>query len=164
MAVNCWSSTASRKVAHVPQSAQKPCRTPWKATETVKWRLRITFTTFYTASTRPMPQYSPPPLGIRTTSCHVKSSYICLSWKAACTSATIFCQLYISIAVVSIIYVASVSATVAASPSVSPAFSVVTYSTSPALLAPLTPPPEVFLPHPGRTSGAFGIQPPHRPL
>ena len=76
----------------MPPPDQNLRRLLWKAMEAVKRLLGFTVNTFHNAYTRPMPRWSPPPLGIKTTSLHVDSSARHPSWKAACTSTTTFYQ------------------------------------------------------------------------
>ena len=78
--------------------------------EAVSRRLRIAATTFHTTSTRPIPWYSPPPLEIRTTTCHVNFSAILPSPKYTLAGATTFYQLISTLSVP-----ASISASVPSS-------------------------------------------------
>ena len=64
---------------------------------------KISATTLHTTSTRPMPQYSPFPLGISTTAFHVASSARCPYPKATLTGATTFSQCVISSVSVSLL-------------------------------------------------------------
>ena len=64
--------------------------------ETVHPRFKISATTFHTTSTSPMLRYSPFPLGISTTACHMISSTRRPSPKFAFTRSTTFYQCVIS--------------------------------------------------------------------
>ena len=70
--------------------------------EAVSRLFKISTTNFHITSTRLIPQYSPLPLGIRTTACHMDSSASSPSPEAALTRSTTFSQLDISAAVFSL--------------------------------------------------------------
>ena len=63
----------------------------------MKWRLRITTTTFKITSTRPMPRYYPPPFSIRTNTFQAASSGMTPSRNSSCTSSTTFSHLIVSL-------------------------------------------------------------------
>ena len=83
----------------VPQPIRNSWKKLWNVMEAVRWRFKISATTFHITSLRPMPLQSLSHLGINTNDCHMFYPTRRPSPKSTCTRSTTFSQFEIYIGV-----------------------------------------------------------------